>query len=113
MSIGSLLNFDCLDIENIVGFDWDNGNIIKNEVKHNLKWQLIEELFFNEPLLVVEDTKHSQNECRCFALGITNEGTKLFVVFTKREDKIRVISARIMNKKERRIYERFKEDTQF
>lgn len=100
------MKFDCLDLEKIIGFDWDDGNISKNENKHNLKWQLIEEVFFNEPLLIVEDFKHSNNECRCFALGITNDSTKLFVVFTIREDKIRVISARTMNKKERVEYEK-------
>lgn len=105
------MNFDCLDIDNVVGFDWDDGNIFKNEEKHNLKWQLIEEIFFNEPLLIVEDKIHSQNECRCFALGVTDDETKLFLVFTKRDYKIRVISARMMNKKERSIYENFKNNS--
>ncbi len=105
------MNFECLNIENIVGFDWDDGNIYKNEKKHGLKWQLIEEVFFNEPLLLLEDFKHSNNECRCFALGQTDEGITLFVVFTKREDQIRVISARQMNKKERIIYEQVKKDS--
>jgi len=105
------MNFECLNIENIVGFDWDDGNIYKNEKKHGLKWQLIEEVFFNEPLLLLEDFKHSNNECRCFALGQTDEGITLFVVFTKRENQIRVISASQMNKKERIIYEQVKKDS--
>ena len=100
------MNFECLNIENIVGFDWDDGNIYKNEKKHGLKWQLIEEVFFNEPLLLLEDLKHSNNECRCFALGQTDDGIFLFVVFTKRVEKIRVISARPMNKKERIVYDK-------
>ena len=97
--------FECLDIENIIGFDWDDGNIFKNEKKHQLKWQLIEEVFFNEPLLILEDPKHSNSECRCFALGKTDDGMMLFIVFTKRINKIRIISARSMNKKERIAYE--------
>lgn len=105
------MKFNCLDIKNIVGFDWDDGNLYKNEKKHNLKWQIIEEVFFNEPLFLVEDTEHSKNECRCFALGITDEKNTLFVVFTKRKNKIRVISARLMNKKERIIYENFKNNS--
>ena len=100
------MHFECLNIENIVGFDWDDGNIYKNEKKHGLKWQLIEEVFFNEPLLVLEDIKHSNNECRCFALGQTDDGRFLFVVFTKRSEKIRVISARPMNRKERIVYDK-------
>jgi uncharacterized DUF497 family protein len=103
--------FDCLDTHNIVKFDWDSGNISKNELKHNIKWQIIEEVFLNQPLMLIKDTKHSVNECRCFALGITNDKQKLFVVFTKRDDKIRAISARPMNKKERDIYENFKSNT--
>lgn len=99
------MKFDCLDIESIVGFEWDDGNIHKNETKHGLKWTIIEELFFNEPLLVVEDFKHSLDECRCVALGKNNFGDLITVIFTVREQHIRVISARAMSKKERMIYE--------
>jgi len=105
------LRFDCLDVESIIGFDWDDGNILKNEKKHNIKWQVIEEIFFNKPLLLSQDKKHSLNEHRCFALGVTDGAHLLFVVFTKREFKIRVISARLMNKKERSIYEDFKNNS--
>ena len=100
--------FNCLDIDSVVGFDWDDGNLLKNEIKHNLKWQTIEELFFNEPLVVVEDKKHSnKTECRCLALGYVDDGRLISVFFTKRDDKIRVISARAMSKKERKFYEKF------
>ena len=100
------MDFDCLNLSDVVGFNWDDGNIYKNEKKHGLKWQEIEEVFFNEPLLIKEDFKHSLNEERCFALGITNNGKRVYVVFTKRGEFIRVISARLMKKKERAIYER-------
>ena len=99
------MNFDCLEIESIVGFEWDDGNIHKNETKHGLKWTIIEEVFFNEPLLVVEDFKHSFDECRCVALGKNNFGDLITVIFTVREQHIRVVSARAMSKKERMIYE--------
>ena len=105
------MGFGCLNIEDASGFNWDEGNIYKSEKKHGIKWQLIEELFFNEPLLLLEDLKHSRDECRCFALGRTDDGLYLFVVFTKRAEKIRVISARTMNKKERRVYETAEKDT--
>ena len=98
------MNFDCLDIEAIVGFDWDEGNIHKNENKHGLKWTMIEEVFFNEPLLILEDFKHSLNECRCVALGKNDLDDLVTVVFTVRKNHIRVISARAMSKKERMIY---------
>ncbi len=99
------MKFDCLDIETIVGFEWDEGNIHKNENKHGLKWTTIEEVFFNEPLLLVEDFKHSLNECRCVALGKNDFNDLVTVIFTIRKCNIRVISARIMSKKERKIYE--------
>ncbi len=100
------MDFDCLDVESIVGFDWDEGNIHKNEKKHGLKWTAIEEVFFNEPLLIVEDHKHSEHECRCVALGKNNFDDLVTVVFTLRSQHIRVISARTMSKKERTFYER-------
>jgi len=105
------MKFDCLDTDAYVGFDWDEGNIYKNEKKHGVKWQEIEEIFFNDPLILLEDIKHSSDECRCFALGKTNTELQLFVVFTKREDKIRVISARAMSKKERSYYENYKKNS--
>lgn len=102
------MEYDCLDIQSIIGFDWDDGNILKNEIKHNLKWQTIEEVFFNEPLIVVEDDKHSNElECRCLALGKIDDGSLVSVFFTKRDNKIRLISARAMSKKERKFYEEF------
>ncbi len=100
------MKFNCLDVESIVGFEWDDGNIHKNEEKHGLKWMIIEEVFFNEPLLVVEDFKHSLQECRCVALGKNNREDLITVVFTVRNKKVRVIYARIMSKKERKIYEK-------
>ncbi len=97
------MDFDCLELDNVIGFDWDDGNLYKNEKKHGIRWQEIEEVFFNQPLLVSEDIKHSECECRCFALGVTSKEIQLFISFTKRGDKIRAISARPMNKKERAI----------
>lgn len=96
---------DCLDIKMVTGFDWDDGNVYKNKDKHGLDYWIIEEIFFNNPLLIHQDIKHSTQECRCYALGCSDNGEKLFVVFTLRNQKIRVISARLMNKEERTIYE--------
>ena len=100
------MRFDCLDVDSVVGFEWDEGNIHKNEDKHGLKWTAIEEVFFNEPLLIVEDFKHSLGECRCVALGKNDFDESITVVFTLRKNLIRVISARAMSKKERKVYEK-------
>ncbi len=91
--------------ESVEGFEWDEHNLYKNERKHNVHYTEVEELFFNRPLVVGDDHKHSQSEKRYYVLGRTDAGRKLFVVFTIRNNKIRVISARDMSRKERRIYE--------
>ena len=87
-------------------FEWDKGNIEKNWVKHRVSKQEIEEVFGNEPLLIDEDSEHSQKELRFQALGQTDDGRKLFLSLTIRGEKVRVISARNMNKKEEVTYEK-------
>ena len=94
-----------MDISKIEGFEWDSGNLFKNEVSHNVKFFEVEEIFLNEPLIIKEDLRHSEIEDRYYALGTTNISRKLFVVFTFRKNLIRVISARDMSKKERILYE--------
>ena len=93
-----------LDIQSIDGFDWDDGNIDKNWISHQVSNSECEEIFFNLPLLLADDTKHSQDEKRYYVLGQTNARRWLFIAFTVRENKIRVISARDMNRKEERVY---------
>lgn len=93
-------------IPTILTFDWDNGNSFKNTIKHNVTIQESEEVFANQPFVVAEDQKHSDLERRFQALGKTNENRKLFISFTIRNNKIRVISIRDMNKKELKIYEK-------
>lgn len=87
------------------GFQWDEGNLLKNWEKHEVTASECEQLFFNQPLVVAEDEKHSIKEARLFALGQTDAGRLLFIVFAVRKNRIRVISARDMNRKERKVYE--------
>lgn len=95
-----------IDLTKITGFDWDEGNARKND-KHVVSMAEAEQVFFNAPLLLIADTKHSQGEPRLHALGKTDEGRTLHITFTLRNagEKIRVISARDMHRKERTIYE--------
>lgn len=95
-----------IDFARIAGFDWDDGNARKNE-KHEVSTAESEQVFFNEPLLLLPDAKHSDIESRFHALGMTDEGRPLHVTFTLREagKKIRVISARDMHRKERQVYD--------
>ncbi len=85
-------------------FDWDKGNIEKNWERHKVDFRECEEIFLNKPVKFFPDPKHSKPEKRLVAYGKTNKGRKLTVIFTIRNKKIRVISARPMSKKERRIY---------
>jgi uncharacterized DUF497 family protein len=95
-----------IDLAKITGFDWDEGNSQKN-VKHSVSTAESEQVFFNAPLLLLEDVKHSRMESRFHALGKTDDGRLLHISFTLRNEgkAIRVISARDMHKKERSIYE--------
>ena len=87
------------------GFEWDRGNIDKNLMKHNVENWECEQIFFNTPLLVLEDLKHSLSEKRLAAFGRTDSDRQLVVVFTQRGSLIRVISARDMNTRESKFYE--------
>ncbi|MDP1958058.1 MAG: BrnT family toxin, partial [Rhodocyclaceae bacterium] len=95
-----------IDFAGITGFDWDAGNARKNE-KHGVSTAEAEQVFFNAPLLLLTDDKHSQQEARHHALGKTDDGRLVHVSFTLRKSGslIRVISARDMHRKERTIYE--------
>ena len=95
-----------LDFTQIIGFEWDAGNERKSE-KHGVTMMETEQVFFNAPLLLLEDAAHSQNELRIHALGRTDAARALHITFTLRKSGqlIRVISARDMHRKERAIYD--------
>ena len=90
----------------VAEFDWDEGNLDKSFRKHGITANESEEIFLDENLGVTSDINHVQNEKRFIALGKTTAGKILFVVFTIRKNKIRIISARFANKKERSHYEK-------
>ncbi|MBD3385324.1 BrnT family toxin [candidate division KSB1 bacterium] len=92
-------------IRDCTGFNWDKYNINKNWEKHNVTPVESEQVFFNNPFIITADIKHTKVESRYYALGKTDRGRKLFIAFTIRNSKIRVISSRDMSKKERDEYE--------
>lgn len=95
-----------------IAFQWDQGNIDKNFKKHNVTIQEAEEVFASEPFMTVKDLKHSTRaEKRFQALGQTRTNRRLFVAFTVRDKKIRIISIRDMKKKEEQAYERLEKDS--
>ena len=87
------------------GFQWDDGNAAKNWALHRVAWTECEQAFFNRPVLVTTDERHSGQEPRYAALGRTSAERHLAVVFTIRGTLVRVISARDMSRRERRVYE--------
>jgi len=96
-----------IDLDRIAGFEWDDGNGRKSSDKHGVSQAEAESLFFNDPLIVVEDARHSDREQRFNALGKTTSGRLLHITFTLRQNGtlIRVISARDMHTKEKKAYE--------
>ena len=94
------------ELNDCVGFEWDDGNRDKNWRKHGVTDSECEQVFFNEPFIALEDVAHSRAEPRFYALGQTDAGRRLFVVFTIRDERVRVISARDMTRRETRRYQR-------
>jgi uncharacterized protein len=99
----------------ITGFNWDEGNSRKNAEKHSVGQSEAEQVFFNQPLMVLADEKHSQHELRYHVLGVTDDARLLHITFTLRAagTLIRVISARDMHRKERTFYEQSQKDARF
>ncbi len=104
-----------IDWKQVVGFNWDEGNARKSTEKHEVSQAEAEQIFFNQPLLLLHDFKHSQSEERFHALGKTDDWRLLHITFTLRAGAkgmlIRVISARDMHRKERNEYEKIEENS--
>lgn len=100
-----------LVVRGLEGFEWDAANWRKSELEHGVAASEAEEVLLADPLCQV-DTKHSGSEQRYVALGSTGDGRRLFVAFVIRRNRVRVISARPMSRKERIIHEAAKATTQ-
>lgn len=88
-----------------IEFEWDKGNIDKNWLRHEVANTEIEEVFSDKEKVLGPDMQHSAAEPRHFLLGRTKNGRLLYVILTLRKGKVRAISARDVNKKQRRFYE--------
>jgi uncharacterized DUF497 family protein len=96
---------ESIDFSALEGFDWDDGNINKNRLKHDVRPSECEEIFFNEPIIIIDDLEHSsEQEQRYKVLGVTTDGRKLALAITLRSNKIRVIMARDQTRKERVLF---------
>lgn len=89
-----------------IHFSWDKGNKDKNWIKHKVDFRECEEVFFDENKEISRDKPYSKKEERFIILGKTEEERLLFIVFTMRGRKVRVISARDINRKEKKLYEK-------
>jgi len=94
-----------MKFKDLAGFDWNKANKQKNLVKHKVYYKECEEVFFNKPLIFFQDEKHSLKEKIYGVFGQTNNKRLLTIIFTIRNNKVRAISARDQNKKERKQYE--------
>ena len=86
-----------------VEFEWDRGNQDKNWQRHKVTTKEAEEVFFDRNRRIAKDFLHSKKEDRYLLIGSTTQKRKLFIVFTQRDRKIRIISARDLNKKEYKL----------
>ena len=87
------------------GFEWDAGNTAKNVLGHDVSQAEAESIFFNVPVMVLDDDKHSASEQRFLIHGVTTDGRLLTAAFTIRGNLVRVISVRDMSRRERLAYE--------
>jgi len=99
-----------INLKNVVNFEWNKGNREKNTLKHKVENSECEEAFFNNPVFL-PDRLHSQTENRYHAFGVTNNERFLLIAFTIRKNKIRIISARNQDKKEKQYYLKNKQET--
>lgn len=97
------------DFSKYLGFEWDKQNADKIWRKHKVSPFECEQIFFNQPLIAAPDEAHSHVEIRFYVLGRTDARRRLFLIFTVRQDLIRVVSARDMSRAEREIYESHEE----
>ena len=83
-------------------FEWDDEKAAINLKKHGMSFQTAALVFYDENRIEMYDSEHSLEEDRYNTIGMVED--VLFVVYTERKDRLRIISARLANKKERSMY---------
>jgi uncharacterized protein len=86
-------------------FEWDNNKSESNRLKHGITFDEAVTVFDDPDLMFTQDSLHSQYEEREWAIGASENGLIVVVVFTMRDKQIRIISARIATKRECQSYE--------
>ncbi len=88
-------------------FEWDKKKAKTNLHKHKVSFEESATVFADKLALTFSDPDHLINEHRFLTFGITNNSKLLVVAHTENDDYIRIISARMMTKYERKIYEEY------
>ena len=83
-------------------FEWDENKNTINKQKHGLDFETAALVFNDERRIEIYDVEHSTEEDRYNTIGLVKD--VLFVVYTERREKIRLISARLATPTERSIY---------
>ena len=103
--------FDWLQTLSVFAFEWDSANQTKNLHKHAVTCEEAEEVFGGRRFVPLgQQIEPAATEPRFGILGETRKGRLLFLAFAIRHEKIRVISARPMNQKERSFYGSLREE---
>ena len=85
-----------------MNFEWDEEKNLLNQKKHKVSFETAAYVFEDENYIEMYDFEHSIDEDRYIAIGCVED--VLFVVFTERKERIRLISARLATEPERRLY---------
>ena len=88
-------------------FEWDEDKNKLNIFKHKISFEEAKTVFVDDYSRIFDDIEHSDEEFREIIFGYSNKNRLLVVSFTERNDKIRIISARKVNKNERKLYEEY------
>ena len=89
----------------MIAFEWDDGKNTLNRIKHKISFQEAKSCFYDKDQIAFYDPDHSDNtEERELLIGHSNKSRLLIVVYTLRDDKVRIISARKASKQEAKTY---------
>ena len=86
-------------------FEWNPQKAVTNVKKHDVTFREAATVFGDPLAITFEDPAHSLNENRYIPFGLSLQKRLLVVSHTERKNRTRIISARLMDRKERIIYE--------
>ena len=88
-----------------VTFEWDARKAAANRKKHRIPFEEAATVFLDPFALTFPDPEHSLQESREITIGCTMKGRVVFVSHCERQDRVRIIGARLATRAEREQYE--------